>query len=360
MNRETIAGKITPVQPALETIGDLPVVLTYTNVVAEYEALMQHAGVVDRSQRARVRVNGAKAAEMIAGLVTNDTLALQPGQGQYAAALSPKGKIIADVRIFVDDSSVLTDTSPRAADGWRTMLAKYVNPRIAPHIDESRTTRCLGVFGPTARHVVEAVTGVNSSALTVLPQYFHIRAEVDGVVTMIARTPELLVDGFELFAPADAFDALWGRATRGGATPAGLSAWEIARVEAGRPEWGMDINDTTLVQEANFDELQAISYTKGCYVGQEVVARVHFKGHVNRHLRGLRAPEFMATPPGASLVDAAGTDVGDVRTSVRSPRLGPIALGMVRREVELGATLTTRWPGGEGRVEVCALPFPTV
>ncbi|HVA58356.1 MAG: glycine cleavage T C-terminal barrel domain-containing protein [Gemmatimonadaceae bacterium] len=358
MTRETIAGTITPAHPALQTILGQPVVLTYSNVDAEYAALTQRAGVVDRSHRARVRVNGPKAAEMIAGLVTNDTLALPPGQGQYAAALSPKGKIIADVRIFVQDKSVLTDTGARAADGWRTMLKKYVNPRVAPHVDESATTRALGVFGPTARHVIETMTGVNSSALTLLPAYAHVQVEVDGAVMMIARTPELLVDGFELFAPTDAFDALWGRATRAGAEPCGLSAWEVARVEAGRPEWGLDMDDTTLTQEANFDELQAISYTKGCYVGQEVVARVHFKGHVNRHLRGLRAPETAAPPPGATLVDPAGSDVGDVRTSVKSPRLGSIALGMVRREVELGATLTTRWDGGEGRVEVCALPFP--
>ncbi len=358
MIRETIAGKITPAQPALQTIVGQPVVLTYANVAAEYAALMDHAAVVDRSHRSRVRVNGHKAAEMVAGLVTNDTLALQPGQGQYAAALSPKGKIVADVRIFIGDTSVLTDTGPRAAEGWRGMLKKYVNPRVAPHTDESATTRCLGVFGPTARHVIEAMTGVNSSALTLLPPYFHLRVQVDGAVTMIARTPELLVDGFELFAPADAFDTLWGRATRGGAAPCGLSAWEVARVEAGRPEWGLDMDDSTLVQEANLDELQAISYTKGCYVGQEVVARVHFKGHVNRHLRGLRARETTALPPAAALTDAAGIDVGDVRTSVQSPRLGSIALGMVRREVELGTTLTVRWEGGEGRVEVCALPFP--
>ncbi len=358
MIRETIAGKIAPAAPASETIAGQPVVITYSSLAAEYAALTRHAGVVDRSQRARLRVTGPKAAEMIAGLVTNDTQVLHPGQGQYAAALSPKGKVIADVRIFVDDTGILTDTGPRAGDGWRAMVAKYVNPRVAPHADESRTVRELAVFGPAARHVVEAVTGVNSSALTVLPEYAHVRVEVDGAVVMLARAPELLVDGYELFAPAEAFDALWGRATRGGALPCGLAAWEVARVEAGRPEWGLDMDDTTLTQEANLDELQAISYTKGCYVGQEVVARVHFKGHVNRHLRGLRAPDLPAPPAGAALVDAAGHDVGDVRTSVTSPRLGAIALGMVRREIELGATLTARWEGGEARVEVCTLPFP--
>ena len=137
--------------------------------------------------------------------------------------------------------------------------------------------------------------------------------------------------------PFEIFDRVWERAVAAGATPAGLGAWEIARVEAGRPEWGIDIDDTTIPQEANFDELDAISYTKGCYIGQEVVARVHFRGHVNRHLRGLRAGERRDAPPtGAQLIDDSGNHVGDVRSSVASPRLGGIAIGMVRREVEPG------------------------
>jgi folate-binding protein YgfZ len=150
------------------------------------------------------------------------------------------------------------------------------------------------------------------------------------------------------------------------ATPAGLAAWEIARVEAGRPEWGIDIDDTTIAQEARLDELGAISYTKGCYTGQEVVARVHFRGHVNRGLRGIRASGTTAPPTRATLFDATNKAVGDVRSSVTSPRLGGIALSMIRREVETGAQLMARWSAdpagdtdaGEMQVDVVALPFP--
>ena len=358
MTANSVAGRITPASPTIVTIAERPVVLTYTNLPAEYAALHQRAGVIDRSQRVRIRFTGAKAAEMIAGLVTNDTQALEPGQGQYAAALSPKGKIIADVRIFVQEDGILTDTGARAGDGWRTMVKKYVNPRLAPYVDESDATRSIGVFGPLARHVVEAATGVNASALTILPPYAHARVEIDGVPVTVARTPELSVEGFELFLPADRFDDLWQRATKAGAVPCGLSAWEVARVEAGRPEWGLDMDESTLTQEANLDELQAVSYTKGCYVGQEVVARVHFKGHVNRHLRGVRLSGTDPAPRGATLEAADGKPVGDLRTSVVSPRLGSIALGMIRREVVPGTALTVRWEGGEGRGEVCALPFP--
>lgn len=358
MTGDTIAGRITPAPPATEEIAGHRVVVAYTNAAAEDAALHQRAGLVDRSHRTRIRVDGAKAAEMIGGLVTNDTAALQPGQGQYAAALTAKGRIVADVRLYVEEGSVLTDTGARAGEGWRAMLRKFVNPRIAPHADETRTLRALGVFGPNARHVVEAVAGINASALTVLPDYAHVRVPFDDASLLVARTPELGLDGFDLFVPAPEFDELWRRAQTAGAVPCGLAAWEIARVEAGRPEWGLDIDDTTLAQEANFDELQAISYTKGCYVGQEVVARVHFKGHVNRHLRGLRGADAPGAPTGATLVDDADREVGHVCSAVDSPRLGPIALAMVRREVEPGTSLTARWNGGERRVDVCPLPFP--
>jgi folate-binding protein YgfZ len=126
-------------------------------------------------------------------------------------------------------------------------------------------------------------------------------------------------------------------------------------VEAGRPAWGRDIDDTTLTQEANLDELQAISYEKGCYTGQETVARVHFRGHVNRYLRGL-VLERDDVPPGAALW-LSDKQVGDVRSVVISPRLGPIALGMVRREVPAGERLEIRMDGRNANATVVKLPF---
>jgi folate-binding protein YgfZ len=212
---------------------------------------------------------------------------------------------------------------------------------------------------------VATITGVQSPALTALAPYAHVTVEIDGARVLVASVPELGVEGFELIAPAEQYDALWRRAVEAGATPAGLEAWEIARVEAGRPEWGLDIDDSTIPQEANFDELHAISYTKGCYVGQETVARVHFRGHVNRHLRGLRAAGMEPPPSGATLHEESGNQVGDVRTSVRSPKLGGIGLAMVRREVPVGTTLIARWQTDEGgevtaverRVDIAAVPF---
>ena len=346
-------------------ISGRSVVLAYGSVAAEYEALHTRAALFDRSHRGRLQVFGERAAEMVAGLVTNDVSGLAPGQGCYAAALTAKGKIIADVRIFVEEGSVLTDAPPRAAEAWATMVKKYVNPRLAPHADVTATLRDIGIFGVTARHVMSAITGVPSPALSALAPYAHVTVDLDGVRAIVASVPELGVEGFELILPAEAFPAMWQRAMDAGATPAGLEAWEIARVEAGRPEWGIEMDDSTIPQEANFDELHAISYTKGCYVGQETVARVHFRGHVNRHLRGVRTEGTEPVPRGATLHDDTGAQVGDVRSAVRSPMLGGIGLAMIRREVEPGASLIARWSEAgaaegsvaERKVDVVALPF---
>lgn len=343
--------------PTTGEIAGRTITLQYGSVAEEYERLRTTAGLIDRSHRGRLSIAGKDAAKALGGLVTNHVESLTPGQGQYAAALTAKGKIVADVRIFMRDDSLLTDVPVRAAEAWLSMVKKFINPRMAKHQDVTAEMRCIGVFGPRARQHISDVTGINASALGVLPLYSHVTATVDDAPVMVARVPDIGVEGFDLFLPAEAFDGLWKALLYVGAGPVGLEAWEIARVEAGRPEWGLDIDDSTIPQEANFDELHAVSYTKGCYVGQEVVARVHFRGHVNRVLRGLRFADGKLPQMRAQLIDHTDKVVGDVRSGADSPRLGPIALGMVRREVEPGTVLPVRWDGGEASATVVALPF---
>jgi folate-binding protein YgfZ len=346
-----------PRRTATLEIGGQDVVLAYDDQRAEYEALRGRAIVVDRSHRGRLRVFGEKSGEALTGLVTNDVLAMQPGQGRYAAALSAKGRIVADVRIFAGVASYLVDTSARAWPGLLAMVKKYVNPRVSGYRDDSHAIRDIGIFGVESRSIVASITGANAEMLSALAPYAHVDVPFEEETITIARSPDIAIEGYELFVPFEMFDRIWERAVAARATPAGLGAWEIARVEAGRVEWGIDIDESTIPQEANFDELDAISYTKGCYIGQEVVARVHFRGHVNRHLRGLRAASTDAPPQGAQLIDDSGNHVGDVRSSVASPRLGGSAIGRVRREVEPGASLNAKWENGERRVDVTMLPF---
>lgn len=318
----------------------------------EYSALHNGALFFDRSDRMRMRISGPKAAELVTGMVTNDVSALTPGEGQYAAALTPKGKIVADLRIFALDDALLIDTAAAAAAGWKDAVRKYVNPRLAPYHDVSSELADIGVFGRTARLAISRVVGIDDKDLAALDPYSHITRPFGSGSVIIARVPEIDIEGYEIFVPiADATD-MKSKLRAVGVAEGAADTWEIARVESGRPMWGVDMDDSTLPQEANFDELGAISYTKGCYIGQETVARVHFRGHVNRFLRRLRFVTRPAPPRGAELIDETGKVIGEVRSSALSPRYGGVALGMVRREVLPGTTLQARWDGGECSVQI--------
>ncbi|HEX6049867.1 MAG TPA: glycine cleavage T C-terminal barrel domain-containing protein [Gemmatimonadaceae bacterium] len=346
---------------AVGEIEGRPVTFRYGSVASEYAALRTSALVVDRSHRTRMTFEGDRRAETLTGLVTNDVVGLGPGAGLYAAALTPRGKIIADIRIFARQNDLLVDVPVRAAAGWAAMVRKYVNPRTTRYVDRTAELSDIAIAGVRAREVVARLVGISPDTLASLSPYAHVSGTFGESVVMVAQVPDVGVEAYELVHEQSAGGALWQQATELGATPGGLDAWEIARVEAGRPEWGLDLDESTIPQEANLDELHAISYTKGCYTGQETVARVHFRGHVNRHLRGIRfgdVGDAQSVPRGAQLFDSADKVVGDVRTSVMSPRLGGIAIGMVRREVVPGASVRARWDGGEAVVGVVALPFP--
>jgi len=323
---------------------------------AAYQRLRIDAGFVDRSDRLRMTFVGARANETITGLVTNDVMALQPGHGQYAAALTPKGKVIADLRVFHRaPGDYVVDVPAAAAVGFVAMIRKYVNPRLATYADVSASLSCLGVVGPHARQVVAHALDCSPSDFDLLPPFAHGAASFAGEPVMVARSVDYGIDGFDCFVPAERAPALRAALVAAGAPPADEAALEVLRIEAGRPAWGADMNEETLAQEAGLDTLSAISYTKGCYTGQETVARVHFRGHVNRVLRGLRAD---AMPVGDALVFAGDKEVGDVRSRAFSPRLGAIALAMVRREVNAGSAVTVRWATGESSAIVVDLPFP--
>jgi len=318
----------------------------------EYSALHNGALFFDRSDRTRMRISGPKAAELLTGMVTNDVSALVAGEGQYAAALTPKGKIVADLRIFALEDALLVDTSAAAAPGWKEMVRKYVNPRVAPYHDVTAELSDYGVFGRSARSIVSRVMEVDDRDLTALAPYGNITRPFGNANAIIARVPEMDLDGFEIFIPTGTADSLKAKLVAAGVSAGGTDTWEIARIESGRPQWGADMDDSTLPQEANLDELGAISYTKGCYIGQETVARVHFRGHVNRFLRRLRFVTRPAPPTSAELVDETGKVIGDIRSVALSPRYGGVALGMVRREVQPGTTLQARWSGGECSVQI--------
>ena len=302
-----------------------------------------------------MQFSGPKAAESLTGLVTNDVLSLRDGQGQYACALTPKGRIIADVRVLAIGGdagaieSLLVDATPAAGVGFSAMIRKYVNPRLAKYVDVTATTSCLTLVGGGAIALLRTV-GFADGVLTQLTDaspFSHLAVTIGDIETRLVMTPELgLMPAIDLHVANEHRAPLEALLIGAGAVHGAEAEWHRLRVLAGRPEWGIDMDEGTLAQEANMDALQAISYKKGCYTGQETVARVHFRGHVNRTLRQVRFTDGAAPSAGTSLMDQNDAVVGDARSSALASDGVPIGIAMVRREVGAGAAL--RWSADSG------------
>jgi len=301
-----------------------------------YGTLRGDAVLVDRSARLRMIFSGEKSKEALGGLVTNDVAFLKPGVAQRSLALTPKGRVIAMLRVIDRGSDLLVDCEASAGEGFASMIKKFVNPRLAKHEVVTERTDCIGVYGPRASIAVATAIGVDHAALDAIAP-LHWLANANGVIAL--RSDEL-GGGFDLIGERDAMSTVRSALATAGLTELDEVALEIAQLEAGIPRFGIEMDAETIPQEANLDALGAISFNKGCYTGQEVVARIHFRGHVNRHLRRLRAVSPLAK--GDVVVDSTGKEVGDVRSAVVSPALGPIAIAMIRREVEAGTRVQVR------------------
>lgn len=313
-------------------------------------------------------IQGPKAVDALNGLVTNDVSTLAVGMGQHAVALTPKGKVVCDMYIArTDEDRFMLTVLRSCAPAWLDMARKYINPRLAKVTDESAQWATWMVYGAKAAqavanlggamHTVENLGDIMVSGLAEWPVWSHGMWNIGPVSVRLIRAPIMgSMPGFIIVADARDADVVRARLETSTRRRATREVWNIARVEGGRPAFGIDMDENTIPQEANLDTLGAISFTKGCYTGQETVARVHFRGHVNRHLRGLMAREPM--PQHARVLDMHGKDVGDVRSTVISPRLGPIAIAMIRREVQPGDSLRVQATDREILAEMMVLPFP--
>ena len=341
---------------------------------------MSTAFMVERGDRMRMTFSGEQAKEALGGLVTNDVIKLRPGTGHRAAALSPKGRVIALCRVFDRGPDILVDCDAAAGEGFIAMIRKFVNPRLAKYVVISETTDCVGVHGGDASTVLAralseageeeeradtvAETLLDESGPPLATRLGALRAFEGFAVgeaearCYVVRSADLSVAGFEVFGARARVAEMRAALVAAGTRAASPDEVKVLRVEAGIPEWGTEMDLETIPQEAVLDDLGAIAFDKGCYTGQEIVARIHFRGHVNRMLRLLTS----ATPlmVGARVIDVAGTDVGEVRTSVVSATRGALAIAMVRREVELGSEVTVRAESGEARARVAPLVDATV
>jgi tRNA-modifying protein YgfZ len=306
---------------------------------AQYRQLREECGLLDRSGRGKLLVSGADAAEYLQGQLTNDVEALQPGDGQYAALLDRKGHMQADMRVLRPaEDEVWLDTEPEALAAARRHLEMYSIGREVEVSDVSGERAILSLIGPRS---VEVAGGA------ALPENACESTSVAGIECLAAGTR----DGIDLIAPAAGASRLREALLLAGAVEVSPGAAEILRIESGAPRFGAEMGTETMPAEAGIVE-DAVSFTKGCYIGQETVARLHYKGKPNRHLRGLR----LSAPaePGAAL-RLGDKEVGRLGGSAVSPALGPIGLAILRREAEPGAELAV---GEDGvTAHVVDLPF---
>ena len=305
----------------------------------QYRALRDAVGLLDRSERGKLLVEGPDATGFLQGQITNDVEALAPGEGCYAALLDRKGHMEADLRVLrVGANTFWLDTEATTRDA------------LARHLELYRVGRDVELRDVTTEHALHSLIGPAAAQVLDQPprglEHTHLESELTGLSCRAIVTDV----GIDVISPAQSDAGIRAMLLGAGAEDVSEDAAEIVRVESGRPRYGSEMTQATIPQEAGIND-RAVSLTKGCYIGQETVARLHYKGKPNRHLRGLR---FDANAAAGDSIHLGERDAGRVGTAVLSPALGPIGLAIVRREVVVGDRVDV---AGTTTAEVVELPF---
>jgi tRNA-modifying protein YgfZ len=307
---------------------------------AEYLRVTEGCGLLDRADRGKLALSGADAKSFLQGQVTNDVEALAAGGGCYAAFLTPKGKMLGDLRVLDVGAELLLDTERVSLQALFNMIRRFsVGYDLQLH---KRTLErgLLSLIGPSADGVLGEMTPPGT-------EHSHRPVELAHVQALAIRTDvgiDLLCDAADTEALGEAVAAL-------GVAGVSEPTAEIVRVERGRPRYGVDLDESVIPQEAALNE-RAVSFTKGCYVGQETVARLYYRGKPNRHLRGVRSDDPLTA---GDELHHDGRLVGRLTSAATSPRLGHIGLAIVRREAPPGSRLAVADAGQQA--EVVELPF---
>ncbi|MFQ5897043.1 MAG: aminomethyltransferase family protein [Candidatus Methylomirabilia bacterium] len=328
----------------------------YGDPVREHRAVREAAGLVDRSLVGKVEVTGRDRVSFLQGMLTNDLKALAPGQGCPAAFLDAHGKVQALLTVFMLEDRLLLELPPGMTEKTLQALDKFLISERVVFADVTEAFALLGLHGPAAASILAGMTGSQAE----LEPFQHVERSLGEAPVRLCRVDELGVPGFHLWIPGQHGADLWrqlldvGRPY--GVVPVGGSAVTVLRVEAGIPWFGHDVDEGTLLMEAPLEHL--VHYSKGCYIGQEVVARIKYRGHVNRFLTGL-ALEGARLPASGAVVVAGEREVGRITSSVHSLALNrPIALALLRREQQNpGTTVTVKDHDQIIPARVTALPF---
>lgn len=347
-------------EACLTTVGGWQLPLHYGDSESEYSALRHGFGVIDLFNRGLIRVQGRDSQRFLNAMLSNNTADLEPGQGCYAAFLNPKGHMVTDLAVYAEEESYLLEVEPHIVRTFLEAIDFFVISEDVTFADETGKWAVLGVQGRQASDALVAVTGQVS--LRNLGPYGSQLCRIADCDVWVANRSYTLEPGYLLLIEPAAAEAVWNaiRALERGdgfqGCAVGLQALDTLRIESGKPLFGVDMTEATIPVEANL--VDAISYTKGCYVGQEVIARIDARGHVNRQLVGLLFGEAELPEVGTKLF-STDREVGWITSTAQSPAMQQaIALAYVRREfLEPGTTLQAKTDAGDIPSTVTTLPF---
>lgn len=332
----------------------------YGDVLAEYTALREAAVVLDLSFRGRLCLTGADRQRFLHGQVTNDVNGLKAGEGCYAALVTAKGKIVSDLNLYLLANEILLDFEPGLVAKITERLEKFIIADDVQVVDAAPHYGLLSIQGPKAAEVLRQAR--IEIELPAEPMAFRTAKHSDLGEIYLMNRARVLASGFDLFVPTAAMqtaaERLVAAAESVGGRAGGWQALEIARVEAGIPRFGVDMDESNLAPEAGI-ESRAISYSKGCYTGQEVIARIRTYGQVARALRRLRlANGLPQLPAKGDKLFKDGKEVGYITSAARSPALkANIALGYVRKEANQVGSEVSLVASGGAAVRVTGEPF---
>jgi folate-binding protein YgfZ len=306
--------------------------LSYGDVLLEYAAVRESgAGLIDLSSRGRMLVSGSEAVAFLNGLITNDMKTLQENTWMPAAFPNVQGRLIASVRVLrlADQTTpmFLIDTEPATHEAVAKNIQRFTLAGDFHVNDITNETAHLTIQGPEAHRLIATVLGDNAASLS-SSAATRLRDERFGDLT-VSRSTHTGEDGFDLIVQNDHATELWQTLQGQGARPVGHNALEILRVEAGIPRYGIDMDESNVVSETGLDD--AVSFTKGCYVGQEIIARIKYRGHVAKKLSGLVCGQAAGLHSGAPIQATDGKEIGRVTSVAHSPQLGQtVALGYLK------------------------------
>jgi folate-binding protein YgfZ len=330
----------------------------FGDAAGEYRTTLEAAAMFDLSPRGKVQVTGADAVTFLHNLSTNDIARLPVGAGCEAFLTTAQARIIAHVFVsrLVDgkQEALWLDLTAGLAGKVIGHLDHYLISEQVELADRTRDFAQVHLAGPLALTVLKKALPDDVPELA--PLQNMVRSFGEGRTSYVRRHDPLGLPGFDILIPPDQADRVWQALTAAGARPAGRESYEVLRVEAGTPEYGRDLDESNLPQEVGRTP-QAVSFTKGCFLGQEPIVRIRDLGHVNRTLLGLKVAGAGQVPPGAKLF-RAGQEAGKVTSAVASPRLGTVALAYVRRGSDRpGTAVEVETASGRVPAEVTSLPF---